>query len=82
MALASASSLAPYSSTVFGANGLGGLNKFSRFHVPIRMTMTHNPSAQALTALALHPRRGTGLRYAQNHPPFTNRLPSGPRTPS
>jgi hypothetical protein len=34
------------------------LNKFSRFHVPIRMTMTHNPSAQALIDLAVHPRRG------------------------
>jgi hypothetical protein len=43
--------------SIFGANGLGGLNKFSRFHVPIRMTMTHNPSAQALIDLAVHPRR-------------------------
>ncbi len=65
MALASAPSLAWYSSSVFGANGLGGLNKFSRFHVPIRMTMTHNPSAQALIALALHPRRG--YRIAVRH---------------
>ena len=64
MALARASSLAWYSSSVFGANGLGGLNKFSRFHVPIRMAMTHNSSAQALIDLAVHPRRVTGLRYA------------------
>ena len=26
--------------------------------MPIRMTMTHNPSAQALIDLAVHPRRG------------------------
>ena len=76
IALASVSSLAWYSSSVFGAYRLGGLNKFSRFHAPIRTTMTHNPSAEALMDLALHP--GRGYIYSrgapQNHAPFTKRL--------
>ena len=76
MALASASSLAWYSSSVFGANGLGGLNKFSRFHVPIRMTMTHNPSAQALIDLAVHPRRGYRIAVRRK---ITRHSPTGCR---
>ena len=78
-----ASSLAWYSSSVFGANGLGGLNKFSRFHVPIRNDHDPQPfcpgsDSPSPTPSSRLPDCGT----PQNHAPFTNQLPSGSRTPS